>query len=77
MTSTAAELAVEREKRLAELLVKEKEELAREEAARAKSFKYGGVGSFLEKEKSRALLGSEGNLEERIRRNRGALVGID
>ncbi|KZV81960.1 hypothetical protein EXIGLDRAFT_742465 [Exidia glandulosa HHB12029] len=77
MSSSASDLAVEREKRLAELRAREQEELAREEAARLKSFKHGGVGSFLEKEKARALMGSEGNLEERIRRNRGALVGID
>ncbi|EJD51978.1 hypothetical protein AURDEDRAFT_98713 [Auricularia subglabra TFB-10046 SS5] len=77
MSSSASELAADREKRLAALVAREKEELAREEAARAKSSKYGGVGSFLDKEKARALMGSEGNLGERIRRNRSALVGVD
>ena len=76
MSSAAQDVAVEREERLTSLMAREKEEQARDAAARARTARH-GVGSFLDKERSRALTGSEGNLGERIRRNRGGLVSMD
>ncbi|KAH7106926.1 Pre-mRNA splicing factor-domain-containing protein [Auriculariales sp. MPI-PUGE-AT-0066] len=76
MTLSAKDVTAEREVRLTAMLAREKEELAREATARARTSKH-GVGSFLDKERSRALVGSDGDLGERIRRNRSALVGMD
>ncbi|VDB86635.1 unnamed protein product [Peniophora sp. CBMAI 1063] len=70
MQGNAASMDVERKERLSAMLEKEKEELAREEAARAKS---GGVGSFLSGE-SRKVFGGHGDLEDRLKRGRAGLV---
>jgi len=76
MMSSAKNVEVERQERLKEMLAREKEELAKEEMLRMKSSKH-GVGSFLDKERTRALFAGEGDLGERIRRNRSGLVGVD
>lgn len=70
MTSSAAEMSVERKDRLAALLEKEKAELEAEELARAKSK---GMGGFLSKEQKK-VFGGHGGLEERLRRSRAGLV---
>jgi hypothetical protein len=63
----------ERKQRLAELLEKEKAELAKEELERAKSAKSGGTGGFMSADYKK-VYGGEGGLEDRIRRSRGTLV---
>ncbi|KAJ3573054.1 hypothetical protein NP233_g2688 [Leucocoprinus birnbaumii] len=73
MTSNANDMQVDRKQRLAELLEKEKAELAREEQERVKSAKSGGVGSFMSADYKK-VYGGEGGLEDRIRRARGTLV---
>jgi hypothetical protein len=61
---------VNRQKRLLELLAKEKAELEAENETRSKSK---GMGSFLSDEQKK-VFGGKGGLEDRIRRGRGALV---
>jgi len=73
MTSSASDMQDDRKKRLAELLAKEKVELAKEELERAKSAKSGGVGDFMSADYKKVYSG-EGGLEDRIRRSRGTLV---
>ncbi|KAF7979403.1 hypothetical protein HWV62_42514 [Athelia sp. TMB] len=68
MSSNASSVTVERQQRLAELKVKEQEELAEEERLRAKSK---GMGGFLSHEQKKVY---GGGLEDRIRRGRGGMV---
>jgi len=70
MSTSAAEMSVERKDRLAALLEKEKAELEAEERARAKSK---GMGGFLSNEQKK-VFGGHGGLEERLRRSRAGLV---
>ncbi|KAF8560007.1 hypothetical protein OG21DRAFT_1502362 [Imleria badia] len=70
MQSNASSMEVDRQKRLLELLAKEKAELEAETEARSKSK---GMGGFLSQEQKR-VFGGEGGLEDRIRRGRGGLV---
>ncbi|KAH7886142.1 Pre-mRNA splicing factor-domain-containing protein [Phlebopus sp. FC_14] len=70
MQTNASTMEAERQKRLLDLLEKEKAELEAESEARAKSK---GVGNFLSQEQKR-VFGGSGGLEDRIRRGRGALV---
>lgn len=70
MSVNATVVNTERQKRLAELLEKEKAQLAADEAARAQSK---GVGQFLSQEQKK-VFGGTGGLEDRIRRGRGGLV---
>jgi len=78
MSSSANELTVERRQRLEELLVKEKEEKEREEKEKMLRAKTGGVGGFLDAERKRVYAGGmEGGLAERVRRGRGAMVGVE
>lgn len=70
MQSNASTMEVDRQKRLLELLAKEKAELEAENEARSKS---NGIGGFLSQEQKR-VFGGEGGLEDRIRRGRGGLV---
>jgi len=76
MTQSASSLAEDREKRLAALAKQEEAEFAAEEEARKRSAKHGGAGTFLMREKARALMGA-GDLADRINRNRAGLVGVD
>ncbi|KAG6821404.1 hypothetical protein H0H93_014201 [Arthromyces matolae] len=71
MSTNAATLSAEREVRLAELLAREKAELAADEAARTKSK---GMAGFLSMEQKK-VFGGSGGLEDRIKRGRGGLVG--
>jgi hypothetical protein len=73
MTSNATSMQDERKQRLAQLLEKEKAELAKEELERAKSAKSGGIGEFMSSDYKK-VYGGEGGLEDRIRRTRGTLV---
>jgi len=78
MSSSANELTVDRRQRLEALLAKEKEEKEREEREKMERAKTGGVGGFLDGERKRVYAGGmEGGLAERIRRGRGAMVGVD
>lgn len=70
MSSNATSMSVERQQRLAQMLEKEKAELARDEEARMKSK---GMGGFLSQEQKKVFGGSIG-LEDRIRRGRGGMV---
>ncbi|KAG8219480.1 Pre-mRNA splicing factor-domain-containing protein [Butyriboletus roseoflavus] len=70
MQSSASTMEADRQKRLLELLAKEKAELEAENEARLKSR---GVGGFLSQEQKK-VFGGEGGLEDRIRRGRGGLV---
>lgn len=70
MQSNASTMEVDRQKRLLELLAKEKAELEAENEARSKSR---GMGEFLSHEQKK-VFGGEGGLEDRIRRGRGGLV---
>ena len=70
MQSSASTMEVDRQKRLLELLAKEKAELEAENEARSKSK---GVGGFLSQEQKK-VFGGEGGLEDRIRRGRSGLV---
>ncbi|KAJ7070843.1 hypothetical protein C8F01DRAFT_1206514 [Mycena amicta] len=70
MQSNAQTMSVERQERLADLLEKEKAELARDEEARRQSK---GMGNFLSHEQKKVFGGSIG-LEDRIRRGRAGLV---
>lgn len=73
MSSNASDMQEERKKRLAELLAKEKAELAKEELERSKSAKTGGIGGFMSADYKKVYSG-EGGLEDRIRRSRNTLV---
>ncbi|KAJ7492424.1 Pre-mRNA splicing factor-domain-containing protein [Mycena latifolia] len=70
MSSNATSMSIERQERLAQMLEKEKAELARDEEARMKSK---GMGGFLSQEQKKVFGGSIG-LEDRIRRGRGGMV---
>jgi len=70
MQSNASTMEVDRQKRLLELLAKEKAELEAENEVRSKSK---GMGGFLSQEQKK-VFGGEGGLEDRIRRGRGGLV---
>ncbi|KAF8922072.1 Pre-mRNA splicing factor-domain-containing protein [Mucidula mucida] len=70
MSADASAMSTERKDRLAQLLEKEKSELAAEELARSKSK---GMGGFLSHE-SKKVFGGTGGLEDRIRRGRGGMV---
>lgn len=70
MQSSASVVESDRQKRLLELLAKEKAELEAESEARLKSR---GMGGFLSHEQKR-VFGGEGGLEDRIKRGRGGLV---
>ena len=70
MQSNASSVETDRQKRLLELLAKEKAQLEAENEIRTKSK---GMGSFLGQEQKR-VFGGEGGLEDRIRRGRGGLV---
>ncbi|TFK36934.1 Pre-mRNA splicing factor-domain-containing protein [Crucibulum laeve] len=70
MSNNANNMSVDRQKRLAEMLEREKAELEVEEQRRAKS---GGVGGFLSQEQKK-VFGGVGDLEDRIRRGRGGMV---
>ncbi|KAG9314030.1 Pre-mRNA splicing factor-domain-containing protein [Chiua virens] len=70
MQSNATTMEANRQKRLLDLLAKEKAELVAENEARSKSR---GTGNFLSQEQKR-VFGGEGGLEDRIRRGRGGLV---
>lgn len=70
MQSNASSMEADRQKRLLELLAKEKAELEAENEARSKSK---GMGGFLSQEQKR-VFGGEGGLEDRIRRGRSGLV---
>ncbi|KAF8581641.1 hypothetical protein K439DRAFT_204702 [Ramaria rubella] len=78
MSSSAHELTSERRQRLEMMLIQEKEEQEREEKERQRHAKTGGVGGFLDGERRKVYAGGmEGGLAERIRRGRGAMVGVD
>jgi hypothetical protein len=68
MSSSASNLTVERQQRLAALRAKEEAELEVEEKARARSK---GMGGFLSNEQKKVYTGG---LEERIRRGKGGMV---
>ncbi|KAF8844105.1 hypothetical protein BDN67DRAFT_922442 [Paxillus ammoniavirescens] len=70
MQSQASTVEVERQKRLLELLEKEKAELEAENEARMRSK---GMGGFLSQEQKK-VFGGVGGLEDRIKRGRGGLV---
>ncbi|KAG9222592.1 hypothetical protein CCMSSC00406_0004506 [Pleurotus cornucopiae] len=70
MSSNAQSMSVDRQKRLTELLEKEKAELEAENAARARSK---GMGNFLAHEQKK-VFGGSGDLGDRIRRGRAGLV---
>ena len=70
MQSNASTVETDRQKRLLELLAKEKAELEAENEVRSKSR---GMGGFLSQEQKK-VFGGEGGLEDRIRRGRGGLV---
>lgn len=70
MQSNASTAEADRQKRLLELLAKEKAELEAENEARSKSK---GMGGFLSQEQKK-VFGGEGGLEDRIKRGRGGLV---
>ncbi|KAI9570235.1 Pre-mRNA splicing factor-domain-containing protein [Boletus coccyginus] len=70
MQSNASTVEADRQKRLLELLAKEKAELEAENEVRSKSK---GMGGFLSQEQKK-VFGGEGGLEDRIRRGRGSLV---
>ncbi|KAJ6621158.1 Pre-mRNA splicing factor-domain-containing protein [Mycena sp. CBHHK59/15] len=70
MSANATSMSVERQERLAQMLEKEKADLARDEEARIKSK---GMGGFLSQEQKKVFGGSIG-LEDRIRRGRGGMV---
>ncbi|KAJ6520025.1 Pre-mRNA splicing factor-domain-containing protein [Mycena sanguinolenta] len=69
MSSNATSMSVERQERLAQLLEKEKAELAHEEEARRKNK---GMGTFLSQEQKKVFGGIA--LDEQIRRGRGGMV---
>lgn len=71
MQANANQMNADRAKRLAELTVKEKAELAAEEQARLRSSKLGGKGEFLTGVNRRA---GDLDLAERVRRGRQNLV---
>ena len=71
MSDNATSLTDERKIRLAELLAKEKAELAAEEQRRAKS---GGMSNFLSGEQKRVFGGLEGGLGEHMRRGKSGMV---
>ena len=68
MTSSASDLTVERQTRLAAIRAREEAELEAEEKARTKSK---GMGGFLNNEQKKVY---SGGLEDRIRRGRGGMV---
>jgi len=70
MQSNATSVETDRQKRLLELLAREKAELEAENEARSRSR---GMGDFLSQEQKK-VFGGEGGLEDRIRRGRGGLV---
>lgn len=70
MQSNAVSVETDRQKRLLDLLEKEKAELETENRAREKSK---GMGGFLSQEQKR-VFGGSGGLEDRIRRGRHGLV---
>ncbi|KAF8140618.1 Pre-mRNA splicing factor-domain-containing protein [Boletus edulis] len=70
MQSNASNVEVDRQKRLLELLAKERAKMEAENEARSRSK---GMGSFLGQEQKK-VFGGEGGLEDRIRRGRGGLV---
>lgn len=70
MQSNAVSVETDRQKRLLDLLEKEKAELETENHAREKSK---GMGGFLSQEQKR-VFGGAGGLEDRIRRGRHGLV---
>lgn len=78
MSSSANQLTSERRQRLEAMLEQEKQEKEREEKERMRHSKSGGVGGFLDGERRRVYAGGmEGGLGERIRRGRGAMVGVE
>jgi hypothetical protein len=78
MTSSAQEMNLERRQRLEKMLKQETEEKEREDQERMRRSKSGGVGGFLDGERRKVYAGGmEGGLGERIRRGRGAMVGVD
>jgi hypothetical protein len=68
MASSASDLTVERQQRLAALRAKEEAEFEEEERSRAKSK---GMGGFLSNEQKKVY---NGGLEERIRRGKVGMV---
>jgi len=78
MSSSAQEMNLERRQRLEMMLKQETEDKAREDQDRMYRAKSGGVGGFLDSERRKVYAGGmEGGLGERIRRGRGAMVGVD
>lgn len=74
MSADADSMESERTVRLAEIKKLEEAEAAAEEAARARSGKEGGKGSFM-RDQEKALYGGAGfDLAERLRRGRKDLV---
>jgi hypothetical protein len=73
MQSSASTVELDRQKRLLELLEREKAELEAESEARAKS---NGMGGFLSQEQKK-VFGGVGGLEDRIKRGRSGLVRAD
>jgi hypothetical protein len=68
MSSSASNLTVERQQRLAAIRAKEEAELEADEKARTKSQ---GMGGFLNNEQKKVY---SGGLEDRIRRGRGGMI---
>jgi hypothetical protein len=68
MSSSASDLTIERQQRLAALRAREEAALEAEEKSRAKSK---GMGGFLSNEQKKVY---SGGLEERIKRGRGGMV---
>ena len=70
MQQAASELDQDREKRIAAIEAREKAERAADDAARARSAKYGGKGDFMTGVNRRA---GEIGLGERLQRGKGGL----
>ncbi|KAI9799308.1 MAG: hypothetical protein M1825_004801 [Sarcosagium campestre] len=70
MQADASQLDEDREKRLAAIAQREREDREREESARMKSAKYGGRGNFVSSLNRKA---GDLDLGERMKRGRGAL----
>ncbi|KAF8425639.1 Pre-mRNA splicing factor-domain-containing protein [Tirmania nivea] len=71
MQANAQELNVDRQKRLAQLAVREKTALEAEEEARKRSSRYGGKGDFMSALNRKTI---DMDLGERVRRGKGTLV---
>ena len=68
MQQAASDLDIDREKRIAAMTEREKRDVEADEAARARSAKYGGTGNFINSMNRKA---GEMDLGERMRRGRG------